>query len=159
MGDVGFLIIFPAIAFIVFFILIVRFLMKSFNSLKKNRLSRLEKDGILTTANTIYVDENASFFGIKSSGLKTMRGNGILILNKKEIYFSLFLPDKVYRIPLDKINNVRFDKSFLGKTRFKNLLVLDFTENDGTLNAAAWSISNLDEIAGYIKELIDTPDR
>jgi len=154
MSNTGLIIILAFLGFLFLFFTISIIILLIFRSLKKSRICRLKDDGIIS--NTIlYLDEKANFFGIKSSGLRTVRGNGIFVLNQEEIYFSLFLPDKEYKIPIDTIEKVETAKSFLGKTKFRKLLIIDFKEKDGTVNSAAWLLTDLNKALDLLTELIN----
>jgi len=124
-----------------------------FHNLKNSRICRLKTDGILSD-NFLYLDEKAIFFGIKTSGFRTLRGNGIFIITEKQIYFSLFLPDKEYKIKIDSIEEIRTGKSFLGKTKFRELLIIDFKENDARLNSAAWLLSDLNQAIETLEKIL-----
>jgi len=52
------------------------------------------------------VSARANFFGLESKKSRQLRGNGILILTKNELYFSMFLSKKVIEIPISSIKSI-----------------------------------------------------
>ena len=61
---------------------------------------------------------SANFFGQESLGLGQIRGNGVLILTEKELYFEMWSPKKLH-IPINSIQRIGTPTSHLTKTRFK----------------------------------------
>lgn len=87
----------------------------------------------------------ANFFGVRSGGMKQVRGNGILILTRDRLYFRMLLPKRELTIPLDTIISVGKTRSFLGKTKGRDLLQVDFTGDSGEADSAAWLVGDLQE--------------
>ncbi|MHA1683569.1 MAG: hypothetical protein ACTSUE_21705 [Promethearchaeota archaeon] len=87
----------------------------------------------------------ANFFGVKSKGLKQVRGNGTLLLLEDELWFEMIIPRRQVRIPRSRITGVEVVKKFLGKRRAMSLMKVNFTNDDGIEDAAAWMVTNLDE--------------
>ncbi len=87
---------------------------------------------------------NANFFGLESWGLMQVRGIGMLVLTKNELFFGMYKPAKNLSIPLKSILKVKTkDKSHLKKSKFKRLLKIIFL-NDEKEDSAAWLIKNVD---------------
>jgi hypothetical protein len=63
--------------------------------------------------NVILKSRNANFFGQQSHGVKQIRGNGVLILTDKELYFGMWVPKKEIKIPLFAIKSIDNPNSFL----------------------------------------------
>ncbi|MCP4764059.1 MAG: hypothetical protein GY870_19960 [archaeon] len=96
----------------------------------------------------------ANFFGLKSSGLKQIRGNGILILTYNELYFKRYLPKKEISIPLPSIMRIETPKSFLKKFVSRPLLKIVFTNSIGEVDEIAWYVNNLDDWVSEINKNI-----
>jgi len=86
------------------------------------------------------VTSSANFFGRQSAGLAQVRGNGVLVLADGELYFEMWTPKKSLSIPFSAIKSVETVRSFLGKTKGRSLLKLDFENDQGEPDAAAWLI-------------------
>jgi hypothetical protein len=93
----------------------------------------------------------ANLFGLKSSGMKQIRGNGILLLTSSQLYFRMLLPKKEILVPLRSIISVETPRSFLGKTKGKKLLKIDFRSDAGGTDSVAWLVDNLEKWAETIR--------
>jgi hypothetical protein len=93
-----------------------------------------------------------NFFGEKSKGMTQIRGNGALLLTKDYLYFQMWIPKKEIKIPLDKIENIEEVKSFLGKSKLRPLLKIDYIDENGQKNSAAWLVKNLQKWKSIINE-------
>ena len=87
----------------------------------------------------------ANLFGIQSRGMKQIRGNGILLLTASQIYFRMLLPRRELLVPLSSITAVETPKSFLGKTKGRKLLKVDFRNDTGGTDSAAWLVPDPDK--------------
>ena len=94
--------------------------------------------------------KSANFFGQQSRKSLQTRGNGVLILTHKDLYFEMWHPKKVLQIPTSAILKVEITKSFLHKSVFKKLLKVVFRNESGEEDAAAWWVTSLDK---WIEEL------
>lgn len=94
----------------------------------------------------------ANLFGLKSSGMKQVRGNGILLLTSSQLYFRMLLPKKEILVPLRSIISVETPRSFLGKTKRKKLLKIDFRSDAGSTDSVAWLVDNLEKWVETIRE-------
>jgi len=95
--------------------------------------------------NRILTSPMANLFGIKSRGMKQIRGNGILLLTSSQLYFRMLLPKKELLVPLGSITSVETPKSFLGKTKGMKLLKIDFRNDAGGTDSAAWLVRDLEK--------------
>ena len=86
------------------------------------------------------VTSGANFFGRQSAGMAQVRGNGVLVLAEGELYFEMLAPKKSLSIPFTALRSVETVRSFLGKTRGRSLLKVDFENDQGEPDAAAWLI-------------------
>ncbi|NPE06841.1 MAG: hypothetical protein GNW80_01045 [Asgard group archaeon] len=86
----------------------------------------------------------ANFFGQESLKLRQVRGNGVLVLTSKELYFEMWTPNRVYRIPIHSIIDFEETKWHLRKTKNRPLLKIIFTNPMGETDSAAWIVKDLD---------------
>jgi hypothetical protein len=96
----------------------------------------------------------ANFFGQESLKLKQVRGNGVLVLTPKELYFELWLPKRVYQIPIDSIIDIEVTKWHLRKTKSRDLLKVIFTNPTGETDSSAWIVRELDLWINDIRNLM-----
>ncbi len=87
----------------------------------------------------------ANLFGVQSGGMKQIRGNGILLLTASQIYFRMLLPRRELLVPLRSVTSVETPKSFLGKTKGRKLLKVDFRNDTGGTDSVAWLVSDLEK--------------
>lgn len=78
-------------------------------------------------------------FGLQSKGVMQMRGNGVLALTRKELYFAMYVGGFSLAVPLQSIVAVTLVRSHLGKTQGARLLHVRFTV-DGGEDAIAWRV-------------------
>ncbi|OFW55500.1 MAG: hypothetical protein A2Y75_09265 [Candidatus Solincola sediminis] len=90
----------------------------------------------------IYNLRGCNFFGLLSSGAGQLRGNGLLALTSGGLRFRMLLPPRRLDIPLEAIEEISYPEWFLGKTKTKELLRVDFKDEKGNRDAAAWLISD-----------------
>ncbi|MFX1558538.1 MAG: hypothetical protein ACFFC9_14895 [Promethearchaeota archaeon] len=93
----------------------------------------------------LLMDETANFFGQESLGSWKIRGNGVLLLTKNELFFEMWKPRKQIAIPIDSISQIENPRSFLGKSVFKPLLKVIFENKDAKIDSIAWYVKNLNE--------------
>lgn len=101
----------------------------------------------------ILVSKSANFFGVESKGSKQIRGNGVLILSKDELYFQMWLPKRIVRISLKKIKRVTSTTHHLRKTKFVDLLKIEYINNKGEGDSAVWWVKDLQEWIIKLKAL------
>ncbi len=92
----------------------------------------------------VYHVEGCNFLGILSKGYAQVRGNGVLALTDRGIHFRMFLPRRHLFVPLPSVCGVSRQRSFLGKTRGRELLRVDFSGEWGSRDACAWQVPSLD---------------
>ena len=98
---------------------------------------------------------NANFFGQQSLKSFQIRGNGVLVLTQEELYFEMWHPKKVLRIPIPSIIKTKSIKSFLHKSIFRKLLKVVFRNEDGDEDAAAWWVTSVNDWIEKIEHLIE----
>lgn len=132
-----------AVYFIAGALLLVTGMILLLRKLQKNAIDELsvsypEHTRILTSP-------MANLFGLESAGMKQVRGNGILLLTSSQLYFRMLLPKKEVLIPLRNIVSVETPKSYLGKTKGMKLLKVNFRNDTGASDSAAWLVDHLEE--------------
>lgn len=100
----------------------------------------------------IRTSKTANFFGLKSSGLMQVRGNGVLILTCNELYFMRYLPNKKINIPLSSIVGIEIPKSFMKKRVSRPLMKVIFINEMGMTDEIAWFINRLDDWVSDIRK-------
>ena len=121
---------------------------------RKKLLVEFQKQNDFSPGNVLCRDDTANFFGIKSLGYKQFRGNGLLLLTKDNLYFNRFFPEKEIIIPITSIVSVDTPKSFLGKTIFRELLQVNFINENGKQDSAAWYVKDFRMFKEKLEELI-----
>ena len=86
----------------------------------------------------------ANFFGQESLKLRQVRGNGVLVLTSEELYFEMWIPKRVFRIPIYSIIDLEETKWHLRKTKNRLLLKIIFTNSMGETDSVAWIVRDLD---------------
>jgi hypothetical protein len=84
--------------------------------------------------------EDCNFFGRQSRGYAQVRGNGLLALTDRGIHFRMFLPRRYLFIPLEDVGSVSVAGSFLGKSRGRKILRVDFRTSGGGDDACGWLV-------------------
>ena len=101
-----------------------------------------------------HLDSGANFFGQQSLGVSQVRGNGTLALTDGELYFLRWAPQKEFIVPLRDIESVEIVKSFLGKSKFRPLLKINFRNAEGASDAMAWLVADAYNLKEQLEELI-----
>lgn len=127
---------------------------KTIASIKRKRAEELftnyHKDRI------IYFSKEVNFFGQKSAGRAQFRGNGSLLLTPDELHFLRWVPKKDIVIPLSEIENIERVNSFLGKKKNSSLLKVEFNNQQGEKDSAAWLLDNMQAWEQVIKDNLDS---
>jgi hypothetical protein len=90
----------------------------------------------------IYKVDDCNFFGIASRGMGQIRGNGLLALTGEGLRFRMLLPRRSLFIPLASIKTLSCPRWFLGKSKAKELLRVDFIDEGEIEDACAWLVRN-----------------
>jgi len=96
----------------------------------------------------------ANFFGQRSFGIAQMRGTGVLVLTKNEVFFRQSLIRAIISIPLASIIEIKTPTSFKGKTRFTPLLEVVFRNEEGEADSVAWQVKNLSQWLEHLNTAI-----
>jgi hypothetical protein len=137
-------ILFGLFAFLEFFFLIW-FVRRVGNARYQEAMQRFPGQEI------IKVYPAANFFGQQTKGVTQIRGQGVLVLTAEQLFFLMWLPKRVLVVPLSLIEKVEIVDSFLYKTKFRPLLRVDFRNENGTADAAAWLVDGVKEWKEAIK--------
>jgi hypothetical protein len=111
-------------------------------------LDRFENSEIILTS------ETANFFGQHSKGIRQIRGNGVLLFMNSLLFFEMWHPKKILEIPLTSIKHIEVTKSFLGKSRFRDLLKISFINLEGERDEAAWLVDDLENWVSTLKNVL-----
>lgn len=112
--------------------------------IKRLRAEAVARMKEMTEGETVYHVEDCNFFGRASRGYRQWRGNGLLALTDRGLRFRQLIPRTEISIPIGAISGVSEPSSFLGKSRMKKLLQVDFRGEDGAEDACAWLIPSLE---------------
>jgi hypothetical protein len=123
----------------------------------KKRTREIEEQ--FTGKNVLLTSRGANFFGQESKGVNQIRGNGVLILTDKELYFGMWTPKKELNIPVVAIKDVENPKSFLGKSVFRKLLKVTFENEIGEIDKVAWYVKALETWTRTLEEIIRNNNR
>lgn len=91
----------------------------------------------------VAIDNRANCFGLESAGAMQIRGNGCLAATHDELLFIMWIPRRVIRIRRERITAIERAKSHLGKTIFRPLLHVRFSDDQGKPDSVAWYVRNL----------------
>lgn len=91
----------------------------------------------------IAIDERANSFGLESAGAAQIRGNGCLAATADELLFVMWVPRRRFRIPRERITAVERATSHLGKTIWRPLLRIRFTDERAAPDSMAWFVHDL----------------
>ncbi len=103
--------------------------------------------------NVILQARGANFFGQESKGMMQLRGNGNLILANQELFFKYWLKKKEISIPISNIQTTEIVKSHLHKTVGQPLLKVNFQNEFGELDSAAWWVRDVNPWITAINDL------
>ncbi len=127
-------------------VLFLRYLVKKRQELERHAISRYGHEGILL------MEDSANFLGTSSKKMGQVRGNGLLLVTRKNLIFSRLLPEMELRIPLSRILSVENPRSFLGKRVFKPLVKVTYLGSNGSKDSSAWHVKDPD---GFSSSLLD----
>ncbi|MBK7581344.1 MAG: hypothetical protein IPI67_14165 [Myxococcales bacterium] len=95
-------------------------------------------------------DYSANSFGVESWGRAQLRGNGALALAPAELCFFQYLPERDVVIPLERIVEVSFTRTHLGKATPFRLVKVRF-EGDAGADSIAVMVRRPDELRAQIE--------
>lgn len=92
---------------------------------------------------TITRSANARGLGLQSRGRGQVRGNGWLVLTE-ELRFRQWIPQRETTIPLVAVTSVGTERTWLGKWVGSKLLCVRWRTSDGSEDAMAWQVADLE---------------
>jgi hypothetical protein len=104
--------------------------------------------------NILLVDDMSNFFGLESSGVLKVRGNGVLLLTEEELFFGMWKPKKEISILTSSILKITNPKSHMHRSIFKPLLKVIFRNENGEIDSSAWYVKELDKWNEYLNNLV-----
>ncbi|PKL77584.1 MAG: hypothetical protein CVV27_05015 [Candidatus Melainabacteria bacterium HGW-Melainabacteria-1] len=99
----------------------------------------------------LLVAPSASLIGLESKTRGMSRGNGTLALTEADLVFQLWMPDTEIIVPRHCITAVSEVKAFGGKSIFKPLLRIDWTDTDGQQAAMAIYMPDLGKLKAQLE--------
>jgi hypothetical protein len=118
----------------------------------KKRINEIHEK--FNNKNILLVDDISNFFGLESSGVWKVRGNGVLLLTEKQLFFGMWKPKKEISIPIESIIEVSNPKSHMHRSVLKPLLKVIFTSDNGEVDSVAWFVRKLDDWNKALNKLI-----
>jgi len=97
-------------------------------------------------------NETVLGLGLESRGRGQVRGNGSLVLTPEELRFRQLVPQRESVIPLADVTTVETTRWWLGKSVGSRLLCVRWRTPDGTDDAMAWQVRDLDGWLAAIAE-------
>lgn len=104
--------------------------------------------------NVLLVDDISNFFGLESSGVGKVRGNGVLLLTEQELFFGMWKPKKELLIPIKSVLEITNPKSHMHRSVLRPLLKVIFRNENGETDSGAWYVRNLDKWNEILNNLI-----
>lgn len=138
------ILVFVALAFVVVLIPISR------------RAKRVRTELEEELGGTIRRLANVSGLGLESRGRGQVRGNGWLVLTAEELRFRQWIPRRETTIPLAAVTSVGTERTWLGKWVGSKLLCVRWRTSDGSEDAMAWQVPDLE---GWLAALHGKRDR
>jgi len=99
-------------------------------------------------------DDKANFFGLESLGVWKVRGNGVLLLAKEELFFGMWKPKRDLLILVRNIIEISNPKSHMHRSVYRPLLKIVFKNDRGESDSAAWYVRELNKWNQILNESI-----
>ncbi|MGC9316539.1 MAG: hypothetical protein ACP5KN_00715 [Armatimonadota bacterium] len=114
-----------------------------------------EADDALIGERILLRDPSANLMGVQSAGMGQVRGNGVLSLTEYRLHFLMWLPRREVVIPLSRVTGIETPEEFMGKSKHRPLLQVNFTGEEGHPDAAAWAVRKLPVWRERIEQLLE----
>ncbi len=88
-------------------------------------------------------EKSANYFGNDGLPAYELRGNGVLVLGPRELWFRMWAPNRTVSIPTSQITRAFSKKSHKGKSRMVELLAVSFKTTDGEEATIAWHVRDV----------------
>ena len=108
------------------------------------RAKRVETGLEEEVGDSIRRSANVNGLGLQSRGRGQVRGNGRLVLTPEELRFRQWIPQRETTIPLAAIISVGTERAWLGKWVGSKLLCVRWRTSDGSEDAMAWQVRDLE---------------
>ncbi|HYW91152.1 MAG TPA: hypothetical protein VFA95_01590 [Gammaproteobacteria bacterium] len=105
----------------------------------------------------VYRDPAAVYIGCESRGDRQLRGNGVFVLTREKVFFTLWLPRREVAIPLERIRGIDTPRQFLGRSVGRRLLQIRYVDAEGQADAAAWFVRGLEDCCGFLRGFTRSP--
>ncbi len=141
---------------IILIVIIVPVIIIPFTAMLKRRQAKLSLEVLkkFEGKDILKIDTNAIFWGQKSLGGVQVRGNGVLVLTKKQLYFEMWVPRKKFTVSLSSILFVDTARAHLGKTNGYPLLKVIFQNDKGYNDSIAWMTKDLRSYKSNVERMI-----
>ncbi|MBK8034091.1 MAG: hypothetical protein IPK17_32235 [Chloroflexi bacterium] len=97
---------------------------------------------------------NANFAGLTADPSVRLRGNGILVITRDELYFKQWVTNREFRVPIRGIQSVELVSNFMGRWSFTPILKVNFTGAEGEAAAIGWHVRDAESVKQQIETLI-----
>ena len=118
----------------------------------KNRINEIHEK--YKDKHVLIADDMSNFFGLESTGVWKVRGNGVLLLTEEELFFGMWKPKKDLLIPVKSIIEIINPKSHMHRSVFRPLLKITFKNVNGKTDSGAWLVRKLDEWNEVLRQLL-----
>ena len=102
----------------------------------------------------LIADEMSNFFDLESAGVWKVRGNGVLFLTEKNLFFGMWKLKKNLLILVTSIIEVTNPKSHMHRSIARFLLKITFRSENGEADSAAWYVRKLDNWNETLRSLL-----
>lgn len=123
-----------------------------FHKIFKKRINEIHEK--FNDKKILLADDISNFFGLESSGIWKVRGNGVLLLTEEELFFGMWKPKKEVLISIKSMINISNPKSHMHRSVSHPLLKVTFTNINGEIDSAAWFVRNLEDWNETLNQLI-----
>ncbi len=96
---------------------------------------------------------NANFSGLTADPGVRLRGNGILVITRDELYFKQWVTNREFRVPTRALQSVELVQNFMGRWSFSPILKVNFTSEGGQA-AIGWQVRDAEGIKQQIEALM-----
>ena len=97
---------------------------------------------------------NANFSGLTSDPGVRLRGNGILVITRDELYFTQWVTNREFHVPTRALQSVELVSNFMGRWTFTPILKVNFTSEGGQAAAIGWQVRDAEGVKQQIETLI-----
>ena len=132
------------------------FVIITIRKLKERLRQKMEQLEMQTRV--VLKDEWVNCFGFCRGWRCSSKGNGALALTKEGLFFIPVIGDETL-VPFEGISEIGTPNSHGGKTNFRKLLSVTFTDDDGKEIKAAWLLKDIDKWQAAIRAAVEAKAR